>query len=231
MYSIFQFKPLASSAEILGRFDNQRRQFLEGIFRRVRKAKTWFHVDAFAIATALRCDRQRVIRALDYLAELKLIELKAAGVRLRYRRLRSPDAVHPLADSLYQRMAQREQRELARLQQVVELVSHNGCQSSALNEHFGQPLDEPCGHCTWCLERRPEVLPPREHGGIPEHVWEEAMELRRAHPKVLRDARVMARFLCGVPSPQLTKAKLNRNPLYGALANVPFQTVVQKASQ
>ncbi len=231
MYSVFQFKPLASSAEILGRFDAQRQKFLEGIFRRVRKAKTWFHVDAFAIANALRCDRQRVIRALDYLAEMKLIELKTAGVRLRYRRLRAPKAVHPLADSLYQRMAQREKRELERLQQVVDLVSHNGCQSSALGEHFGQPLEEPCGHCTWCLERRPEVLPPREHGGIPDDIWEEAMQLRREHPKVLRDARVLARFLCGVPSPQLTKAKLNRNPLYGSLANVPFQTVVQKASE
>ncbi len=231
MYSIFQFKPLATSAEILGRFDANRQQFLEGIFRRIRKAKTWFHVDVPAIASAMRCDRQRVIRALDYLAELKLIELKTAGVRLRYRRLTSPQAVQPLAESLYERMAQRESRELQRLHQVVQLVSHDGCQTSALGEHFGQPLEEPCGHCTWCLERRPQGLPPRENGAIPEDVWEEAMALRREHPKVLRDARVMARFLCGVPSPQLTRAKLNRSPLYGALANVPFQTVVEKASQ
>jgi ATP-dependent DNA helicase RecQ len=228
---VFQFQPLASSSEILDRFDANRRKFLEDIFRRVRKARTWFYVDVPAVAQALRCDRQRVVRALDYLAEQKLIELRTAGVRLKYSRLKKPAAVGPLADQLYQRMAQREGRELERLHQVVQLVEHDGCQTSSVGEHFGEPLAQPCGHCTWCLEQHPATLPERQAVAISEELWDRAMQLRKEHPKLLKDPRVLARFLCGVPSPQINKAKLNRNALYGSLANIPFQEVLSRANE
>ncbi len=230
MYSLFQFQPLVSSAEILARFEGVRRKFLEDVLRRVRKARTWFYVDVPAIAQALRCDRQRIVRALDYLAEQKWIELRTSGVRLRYRRLQRPEAVAPLSQQLYQRMAAREGRELERIHQVVDLVSHDGCQTSAIGAHFGEPLSEPCGHCTWCLEQGPTTLPQRMPGKISDELWNRVSALRQEHPKLLKDARVLARFLCGVPSPQIHKAKLHRNPLYGSLANVPFQKVLERAS-
>ncbi len=231
MYSVFQFQPLVSSSEILDRFDANRRKFLEDIFRRVRKARTWFYVDVPAVARALRCDRQRIVRALDYLAEQKLIELRTAGVRLKYRRLKMPTAVAPLADQLYQRMAQREGRELERLHQVVHLVEHDGCQTSAVGEHFGEPLAQPCGHCTWCLEKHPAAVPERKANVISEELWDRAQRLRQEHARLLRDPRALAKFLCGVPSPQFNKAKLHRHPLYGALANIPFQDVLNRASE
>ena len=83
-------------------------------------------------------------RALDYLAEQGLLELKAEGVRLRYRRRKAPPDLGALADKLYDRAVAREHSELARLDDVVSLVMHNGCQVSrlrrALRRAAGRPL-------------------------------------------------------------------------------------------
>ncbi|MEO1085765.1 MAG: RecQ family ATP-dependent DNA helicase, partial [Acidobacteriota bacterium] len=40
-YSVYRFQPNAPSAEILGRFEGQRRDFLRDLFRQAKKARTW----------------------------------------------------------------------------------------------------------------------------------------------------------------------------------------------
>ena len=230
-YSSYQFKPLASSAEILSQFEGERRTFLANLFRRAVKRKTWFHVDVDGAASAIGSDRQRVVRALDYLGERQLLEVRSAGVRHRYRRLKTPDDPGELAGTLHRRMLKREAREITRLHQLLDLVGHDGCQVSALCAHFAERLAEPCGHCSWCLNRqRPAVLPQRPSPVISETVWREALALRRAYPDDLADPRSLARLLCGVSSPKLTHAKLTSRRLFGALSHVPFQAVLARAS-
>ena len=43
--------------------------------------------------------------------------------------------------------------------------------------------------------------------------------------KILRDPRSLARFLCGVTSPGITRARLSRHALFGALEHIPFKQV------
>lgn len=135
-YSSYRFKPLATSAEILARFDQSRRAFLVGLFRTAKKARTWFNIDVDEAAAATGSDRQRVLRALDFLGEKELLEVRAAGVRHRYRMLKAPGDVNALARALHERMVAREEREIDRLHQVLELADHEGCQVSALCAHF-----------------------------------------------------------------------------------------------
>ncbi|MFL6235309.1 MAG: hypothetical protein ACJ76N_19395 [Thermoanaerobaculia bacterium] len=54
------------------------------------------------------------MRALDYLAEQGLLEVRAAGLRHPYRWLRRPGDLDALAGSLHQRTLERETREIAR---------------------------------------------------------------------------------------------------------------------
>lgn len=231
-YSAYQFKPLASSGQILSRFEGERRQFLADVFRNARKATTWFHIDLDQTAAALHTDRERIVRALDYLAEQQLLELKVEGVRHRFRRLRSPSDLAALADSLYQRTLKREARELARLRQVLDLVRHAGCQVGALGAHFGDPLDKPCGHCSWCLAGGVAAkLPERSPPAIDEATWREAAAFWRANRQTVPDARALARFLCGVTSPKLSRARLGSHKLFAALSHVPFVQVMEKAAQ
>lgn len=224
-YASYRFRPKMASEEILARFQGPRRQFLAALLRRARKAKTWFDLDVEGAAAGMGQSRERIVAALDYLGEQDLLEVTAAGVRHRFRIVQRPDNVAELSAKLYERALRREENELARLRQVLELIEANSCQVAALSTHFGERR-EPCGHCSWCLDGgKPARMPARRETGIDPAVWTEAAALRQEHPQVLGHARVMARFLCGISSPSLSKAKLTGHALFGRLAQVPFAAV------
>src|SRR5204863_6021466 len=105
-------------------------------------------------------DRARAVRALDYLAEQGLIELRVSDARLRFTRRREVEERAALVAELLRRFESREAQEVARLRQVVDLISHDGCQWNALVAHFGELRAEPCGHCGFCLSGRAETFPP-----------------------------------------------------------------------
>lgn len=228
-YATYQFKPLKTSAEILATFDAERKTFLANLFRQARKGKIWFQLDADVASQNLAQPRDRIVRALDYLAEQGHIELKVAGVRHRFKLLDKPGSLAALAKSLHEKSMQREEREIGRLGQVAQLVEHNGCQVSALGGHFGDPLAQPCGHCSWCLQgNRASRLPPRPESRIDPAILSQAQALGRQHSAELRHPRSLARFLCGVSSPHTIHAKLQKHPLFGVMSHVPFPAVLEQ---
>ncbi|MCB2264482.1 MAG: RecQ family ATP-dependent DNA helicase [Candidatus Thiosymbion ectosymbiont of Robbea hypermnestra] len=229
LYTQYKFKPLSTSREILARFEGPRRDFLADLFRQARKARSWFHIDPAAAATALGTDRERIIRALDWLGEQQMLQVEATGVRYRYQRLQSPADLAALADKLHQHSLQREAAEIERLRQVLALAGKDGCQTATLAAHFGEHLEEPCGHCSGCLGGGSE-LPERTVPGIPPDLPKQVRQLAATTVGVLETPRSLARFLCGVSSPRLSRAKLARHPLAGTLARVPFRTVLDWAN-
>jgi ATP-dependent DNA helicase RecQ len=229
-YSSYQFKPLTSSAEILSHFETERRDFIASVLRHSRPAKVWFHIDLDQVAQATQEPRDRFVRALDYLAQQGWIELKAEGVRNRFRLLQTPSDLAATADALYSRTQAREEREVARLQEVVDLAQHHGCLVAKLSAHFGEILPAPCGHCSWCATGHSVVLPER-HALTPDPtVLEQLPNLVNEHPELFAEPRAIARFLCGLSSPRLTKARLSAHPLYGSLSEVPFPAVLAEVS-
>ncbi len=111
---------------------------------------------------------------------------------------------------------------------MAELVTRDGCQTNYLLAYFGEPHDVPCGHCTWCETGRATAFPP-----LPApHPIEARIDvgafrrLCEAHPEVLGTPRRQARFLCALPGPAFTAAKLGRNPLFGALEDRRFADVL-----
>lgn len=237
IYSEYQFKPRISSREILAHFSGERREFLEGLFRQTSKAKTWLHLDVDRAAAAVKSDRARVIKALDYLEEKGWLELKALGVTHVYQRLRTPEDPALLSKDLHARMLKREASELARLEQVVGLIRLDACQVNALSVHFGEMRQQPCGHCEWCLGAgRPIELPDSagpdsvgpDSGGkeIEPGVLASLKQLAARHPDALQDPLSLARFACGISSPRLTRQKLTHHALFGCCADIAVSHVV-----
>ncbi len=229
VYNEYRFKPLLGSTEILARFEGERRDFLARLFRQAKKARVWFTVDPGAAARSLGCPRERVVRALDWLGEQGMLEVQAAGVHHRYRRLRAPDDPDGLARELYDRMQQREEAEIGRLRQVLDLVALDDCRTAALAAHFGETLNAPCGHCSSC-EGASSPLPERGTKAIPRGLGERLELLLVEHPEILDSPRAIARFLCGVSSPKLGRARLGRNDLFGILSDIPFAEVLAWAN-
>jgi ATP-dependent DNA helicase RecQ len=224
-YNIFKFKPLLSSNEILQQFEGERRHFLSELFRQVKKGRTWFSLDADVAASALGSPRTRIVQALDWLSEQGMLELQASGVRHRYRRLITPDNLDQLAASLHQRMMKREAGELGRLQQVHELTLMEECQHDKLANHFGERLETPCGCCSGCRSERYPV-PAISNPPIPSELSETLTPLLNERRDVIDSPRTLSRFLCGITSPRLSRAKLGRHHLFGTLAEIPFAQVM-----
>lgn len=230
-YANYQFRPLASSEKILSRFEGERRQFLDRLLRQATRRQTWFDLDLERAAKAVGDTRDRVVRALDYLGEQKLLEVKVQGLRHRFRRLKPAADVESLANDLHARMQERERREIVRLQQVLELAARDGCQVAGLSAHFGETLVRPCGQCTWCTNgHRAVKLLPREKQAIDARAWRDALDARKRKPDPLSDPRALARFMCGISSPRLGKARLGSDPAFGALAAVPFPAVLERTT-
>ena len=229
-YSAYKFKPLVTPEQILGRFDGERRQFLSGLFDHARKGRVWFQLDPAEAATSLGTDRGRVIRALDWLAEQELIEVQASGVRNRYRRLRLPDDAQSLAHSLHAYNLQREGAEIERLQQVMEMFALDGCRAAALAAHFGEELETPCGQCGGCTGAA-AVASPRAERTIPDDLWSRLQPLLASGGTALATPRSLTRFLCGLSSPRIGRARLGKDRLFGTLAETPFPTVLTWTEQ
>ena len=234
IYSQYQFIPQQSSAEILSNFDESRQQFLKAVFKQATKSRKWFTIDIDQAARETGSDRMRVVKAFDYLAERGMMELKPGGLMHRYRRLKSvgdPDAV---IDELCDRMKRREKRDLERLGDVIDQATAEGCQVSRLGAYFGEPLETDCGHCSRCLEDSAQSVPTevaRPQPEMIEGIWQRANELRNQNREALGSPSRLARFLCGIGSPKLTRAKLTKNPLFGAFEKVPYQDVLNRADQ
>lgn len=228
-YAGYEFRPLEgqSPGSIAALFQGEPGKLVADLFAAAKKGRIWYSLNPDEAAQTLGQERRRVTRALEVIAERGLIELRVADARLRYTRLRPEEDAAALSEEMATRFTAREIAEIKRLHQVLKLVEHGGCQTNALVGYFGEKRTEPCGHCGFCLSgKRRKLPPPREREPIPEELTEEIRALRAAHPEALGESRQAARFLCGLTSPALTKAKLSRHPRFGALEEYPFAQVL-----
>jgi len=126
------------------------------------------------------------------------------------------------------RFQKREVQEVSRISQVLSLVEENGCQVNALVGYFGEIRPQPCGHCSYCLTGSPAMLLPLpSQPPLPAGIdMGELANLRSKLPHAVGHPRQMARFLCGLSSPALSKAKLTRHALFGRLEERRFHDVL-----
>jgi ATP-dependent DNA helicase RecQ len=226
-YAGYEVRPLRPVPEIVAEFQREAAKLVADLFDYAHKGRIWYALNPDDAAAALGQERRRVVRALEYLEEHGLAELRAADLRQRYSRVGEADA-ETLTRDLQERFARRETQEIARVQQVLAWATHEGCLTNALVGYFGEERPEPCGHCAYCLTGKRQELPPEPaQPPLPAGVdTSQLHELRAGHPDALGEARQAARFLGGLGSPALTRAKLTRHPLFGALEHRRFAEVL-----
>jgi ATP-dependent DNA helicase RecQ len=232
-YAGYEVRPAIDPTEIATKFEGERAQFIAALFAAAKKGRIWYTLDPAKVGAQLGQDRDRVVRALEYLEQQGWAEVRVSDVRQRYRRLRPVDDGAALVADLVRRFDTREAQEIARLHRVLALVTHAGCQVNALVGYFGENRPEPCGHCSYCQSgRAPALPPPPDRPAFPADLDLAAFRLLCAdQPVALADARQRARFLCGMTSPALTRARLGRHPLFGAAEDRPFATVLDWCAQ
>jgi ATP-dependent DNA helicase RecQ len=226
-YENYKFKPHVSSSEILRHLDGERRDFAASVLALTVKKKIWFEISLPQAANRLKCERQRIVRMLDYFSERGWVELQVSGLVHGYRRLQPFGDTETVTQELYQYLLEREIGELSRLEELFELMCTDRCQSAALAEHFGQSMADACGHCCVCEGKVIGKLPDPKYPQVGDSALTALRALVRKQPEALSDARQQARFLCGLTSPKLVRSRLTQDPHYGCCSGIPFDQVLQ----
>jgi ATP-dependent DNA helicase RecQ len=229
-YAGYRLRPLGDMTldEVYRRFDDSRAGFLRRLIATGKTGRTWTTLSPDGAATELGEDRGRILTALEYLDQQGMVELQPSDVRQRYTILALPDPRAELVERLLECFARRERAETGRIEDVLALVTHDGCQVCSLVGYFGETRTEPCGHCSHCLTGRPQRLhEPEPKPPIETTVSADALAtLRHRHSDALGTPRQQARFLAGITSPATTRAKLTKDPLFGSLTEWRFSDVL-----
>jgi ATP-dependent DNA helicase RecQ len=228
-YSGYRVKLALSLDEVAEKFDEARAGFIRSIFKASKEGRSWFTMNPGDLAGRLGEDRGRIIRAVEYLGEQGWAVVEASDARQRFARLVADADPAALTAELMARFEKREDQEIGRVGDVVAVASGPECITNALLAHFGEFRDEPCGHCSFCQTGRAAAFPaPPPRPPIDSVLDAGAFrQLRDAHPEALGHPRQQARFLCGLSSPAVTRARLGRHPLSGALETRAFAEVLR----
>jgi ATP-dependent DNA helicase RecQ len=228
LYASYRIKPKLAVREIVGQFQAERARFVADIFGQAREGRTWFTLDIGKAAEVLKQDRSRLVRALEYLEQQGWIELDVAELRHQYSFVRRPSTLEEIVTVLARRFGRREEQEVRRVSQVVDLVIQDACQTNALVQYFGEHREKPCGHCTWCKTGVSQILPAvPTPPALPADLDVKAFRsLQKSQFDALGEPRQSARFLCGLTSPALTRSKLTRHPLFGVFEERRFADVI-----
>lgn len=224
-YAGYEAKPITPIPLIAKEFPGEHGEFVREMFNHAKRGRIWYGFNPEELASRLNVERKRIIRALEVMQERGMIELRAGDVRTPYDRLRTDIDVDEISDELNGRFAKREQQELERLQQVIDLVELEGCQTNFLVAHFGELRDKPCGHCTYCLTKTRQRIGSSSYGAINLDI-EEVRKLQHRSPKEMQSPKQIARVLCGLTSPSFSKLRISREPLFGNLEAHPYSDVL-----
>jgi ATP-dependent DNA helicase RecQ len=228
-YNGYEFRPRVDDDEIGNSLDADQNTLLSRIVKASRKGKIWFSLKPDEAAPKVGCDREKITTLLDILEERNIFEVRSADVRQRYTVLDPTADVAAVTAELAGRFQHREIAEIGRLQNVLDLVVHDGCLTNSLVGYFGQVRTDPCGHCSYCITGKRAVMPASPRCStdlLPESAVETWRELRETYASQLGDPRKAARFLCGLSSPAMTRNKLTKSELYGSLAEKRFADVL-----
>jgi ATP-dependent DNA helicase RecQ len=235
-YTSYKFIPQRSSEQIFAPFNPERVKFLKAIFSCAKKGNKWFSLDIDEVITKTGADRKKIVAALNYLEGQGDLVLQVAGSMRGYRSIRRLTIVEleELSAKLVERFSVREKNDISRINQVVDLVNHTSCQTNFLLEYFGEHRSQICGHCEFCLAKESEDSTAvkgeikTKQSSVHWDKWEEKINnIQAENYPALLSARQLARFLCGIYSPQSVRAKLTRHASFGLLAELPFLKVLE----
>ncbi len=227
-YETYKIKPLVTSKRILDHFKGEPREFAAGVLSSLTKGRTWFLLNTVLAAKKLGAERERVVKAVEYMSEHGWLEIQVSDLVHGYRWNRRIDDVKTLADSLFTRLANRETSEVERVESVFQLATASSCLSAQLSEHFGETVDQPCGRCTACLGEGPLEIPRPRVRTLGTSVQRVLEQVVRDYPDRFVTARDRARFLCGLSSPGFIRSKLTRHASYGVCGGIPFAEVLSQ---
>ncbi|MDG3084738.1 RecQ family ATP-dependent DNA helicase [Vibrio hannami] len=227
-FADYRFKLISSEQEIVSRFSDERRSFVEAIFQCSKKARTWYSLDFDALWMTYGADRKRVVAAIDYFNEKGWIELESKQITDVYKVVNRTIEKQQLVDSIYQLFSQKERNEINRIHAMVDFFQSKQCLSYSLANYFSDnQAPQQCGHCSVCKGRIASLtdieLPTINNELLVQWVrpYKQASDLELS-------SKAITRYLCGIATPLSTKLKASKMEGFSKLEAYPFALVEAK---
>jgi ATP-dependent DNA helicase RecQ len=235
-YTEYKIQFLQNVETVLAQFDVARADFLRRVFAAGKKGTKWITLDMIGISEKLQEPKERIIKALDYLAEKGAIELTVANLRQTYRSMsviQNTQDLQSLLETLYRLFAEREARDITRIHSILAYANNPQCLSQQLIEYFGEAAS-PCGICSHCRAHargesvaQVESLPAVDVTSADRAQIEQLISENHV---ALQQTRQLARFLCGLPSPATARSSLKQHKAFGVLSRLGFQQLLAEVS-
>ena len=225
-FAEYSFKYMKKPAEIINRFEGERKQFVSAVIDHCQTRKVWTTVDIQAILNSYNADRQRILAALEYFDEQGWIELQSKQAVEVYDILTQAFDIEALAEKMYALFKKKESLEIRRIHNMVGFFESAVCISKQLAGYFGEHLQKDrCGHCSFCksgkavLQNTTELKPLSqfEYGKI-------TTEFIQAAGEQFSEIN-LTKFLCGIYTPVFSKLKIKQLPCFAILESYPFMEV------
>ncbi len=224
-FDSYRIKLLQPISRVLAGRAAKEKKLLEGVFSCLDAEWKWLTVKIAETADRIELPKEKLRNMIAELEAGGDVVLKKSNWRQAYRIKKAPGDLRVLAERMAKGFKAREATNLKRLEQVLALSSGKACLTKVLLKHFGEKMEQPCGHCDRCRQVPPTKLKRRKPRKIADSELESIRELTDEKLATLGTPRQMARFLCGMSSPASMRARLYRHDAYGMLGDLPFREV------
>ena len=224
-YAEYKYKLLVPESDLLGRFKDERYNFVQAILQSSDKARTWATINFEKMDKVYSSDRQRVITAVDYLDQQGLIELQSKQMTQVYK-VDKQALNGQLRDLIVQRFSDKERSEVARIHFLLDFFASKQCLNLQLANYFSdQNLQQACGHCSVCAGY-PAIMPATV-ALAPLQQFDFIVLSSEITGKLGEQASpvLLARFFCGLTTPIFTRLKVRNLKGFAQLEKYPFGDV------
>jgi ATP-dependent DNA helicase RecQ len=219
-FADFKYKFLQDKQAILQQFEGERRTFLEAVFANSQMKKVWRSLNFDSMYQAYGADRNRVVKAMEYLQENNMIELETKLITEVYQVDVQKLADLELAQNLTTYFVDKEQNEIKRIAALLRFFELDRCLSNNLSRYFDdQEAPEHCGHCSVC-RKQVAKLEYSHHPAMPNiEKISAAVQGLDKHLSGKSDytltTETYCRFLTGMSVPLFARNKVRQLPGFG----------------
>lgn len=222
----YSFKYNSNPESIINKFKDERKNFIQNIFKNCRTKKIWTTVDMMSILKNYKTDRKRVIAALEYFGGNKWIELQAKQAIDVYFINNKEFEIEPIANKISLLFQNKEKAEILRIHNMISFFESNSCLSQNLAQYFGDfSVKENCNHCSFCLNGKTNI--PNSITLKPLNSFN-FKEISSEFTNVIdKDFTILnlTKFLCGITIPLFTKLKIKKLQNFGLFEKYPFRDI------
>ena len=232
-FAEFKYKFVKPRAEIITRFEGERRSFVEAIFHHTDMKKVWGEPNFDTLFANYKCDRGRVITALEHLQETQCIELESKRMTEVFAINEEALADNGLPQKLHEYFADKEKKEIKRIAALIRFFELDNCLSYNLSRYFDdQNAPQQCGHCSVCKGQVAKLAYSHQRTWPSDETLSQVLSDLQKHlaTKVTQPLsnELLCRFLAGLSVPIFARNKVRQLPGFALCENFRFADIRDK---